>query len=259
MKPGGSCSFVAKYENAVWAVWHFVSPDGKTDLTYEEAAKQFPTLVITNGMYSHLKLSNIPADLNGWRVYCRYSNKAGYTDTQSALITVTSAPAPTPTPTPAPTVAPTPAPTVAPTPEPGPVANPWVDTLVLEDAVAGSGVSFTPPVEEAIPAGLTLKTYRYTAGVIEAAYADANGDIRLRIRKSNTLSGTDLSGDLNSYSNTWDLNLKGLALQCKGDGSTINAAYASSANNYYSIVCNPGQEGAGLTPDQLNSIINGMQ
>ena len=28
---GGHAEFVARFENAVWAVWHFVSPDGETD------------------------------------------------------------------------------------------------------------------------------------------------------------------------------------------------------------------------------------
>ena len=89
---GGSCFFAARYHNAIWAVWHFVSPDGKTDLTYQEASKQFPTMKILNGMYSTMKLENIPAEANGWKVYCRYSNKAGSVDTASALITVKSAP-----------------------------------------------------------------------------------------------------------------------------------------------------------------------
>ncbi len=86
---GGSCSFSARYQNATWAVWHFVSPDGKTDLTYEAASKKFPALKIYSGMYSDMKLENVPKDLNGWKVYCRYTNNAGSTDTSSALLTVT--------------------------------------------------------------------------------------------------------------------------------------------------------------------------
>ena len=89
VKVGGSAVFVAKYDNALWAVWHFVSPDGMIDLDYEQAADRFPTLEIVNGMYSRLTLNKIPLELNGWRVYCRYSNPKGYTDTGTALITVT--------------------------------------------------------------------------------------------------------------------------------------------------------------------------
>ena len=86
---GGSCLFLAKYENAELAVWHFVSPDGQTDMTYEAAQTAFPTMEILNGMYSNLQLRNIPYAANGWKVYCRYSNTgAGYVDTAMAKITV---------------------------------------------------------------------------------------------------------------------------------------------------------------------------
>ena len=88
VEKGGSCFFAARYQNAIWAVWHFVSPDGKTDLTYQEASRQFPTMKILNGMYSTMKLENIPLEANGWKVYCRYTNSAGSTDTASALLTV---------------------------------------------------------------------------------------------------------------------------------------------------------------------------
>lgn len=97
---GGSCYFVAKFENATIAVWHFISPDGHTDLTYEAAQKEFETMEIINGMYSTMQLKNIPYAANGWRVYCRYSNNNGYSDTKTALITVKANPNPTPSPSP---------------------------------------------------------------------------------------------------------------------------------------------------------------
>ena len=87
---GGSAYFVARYDNALWAVWHFVSPDGQTDLTYEEAAKQFPNMQIRNGMYSTMELTNMPLELDGWKVYCQYRNRAGSTNTEKATISVTA-------------------------------------------------------------------------------------------------------------------------------------------------------------------------
>ena len=90
VKPGGSCWFAAKHKGAQLARWHFVSPDGQTDLQYDEAAKQFPDLKIINGEYDTMQLKNIQADLNGWRVYCRFSNKAGAVDTEMATITVSN-------------------------------------------------------------------------------------------------------------------------------------------------------------------------
>ena len=87
---GGKCQFVTRYENAKWAEWHFVSPDGRRDLDYLQAAREFPTLKIVNGEGKDLTLENVPTTLGGWRVYCRFSNDAGSVKTASALITVTA-------------------------------------------------------------------------------------------------------------------------------------------------------------------------
>ena len=116
---GGSCSFIGNYENAIWAVWHFVSPDGKTDYRYENAVNVFTGLVIEGGDVSHLKLKNIPYSLNGWRVYCEYSNYAGAVRTNMATVWVNPkpTPSPSPTPTPTPTATPSPTPTAETTPE----------------------------------------------------------------------------------------------------------------------------------------------
>lgn len=121
---GGECYFVAKYENATIAVWHFVSPDGQTDMTYIGAQEEFKPVEIINGMYSTMHLKNIPYSLNGWRVYCRYSNSNGSVNTKAATITVIPAPVPTVVPTPIPTVEPTPVPTIEPTPTPVPTVEP---------------------------------------------------------------------------------------------------------------------------------------
>ena len=86
---GGSAYFVANHEGAIWAVWHFVSPDSVRDLSYSDAAAAFPTLQIINGDRPTMQLKSIPTALNGWKVYCRFSNNIGYTDTAVATITVT--------------------------------------------------------------------------------------------------------------------------------------------------------------------------
>ena len=87
----GWCQFVSRYENAKWAEWHFVSPDGTRDLSYLQAQLEFPTMKISYGYTKDLTLSSIPETLNGWRVYCHFSNESGSTDTATALITVKDA------------------------------------------------------------------------------------------------------------------------------------------------------------------------
>ena len=131
---GGECVFIANYSNAIWAVWHFVSPDGKTDYRFDDKAMQtaFPGLKVENGMYSNMSLKNIPAELNGWRVCCEYRNNSGSVRTNYATVNVRGAeaalaaasPEPTPTPTPEPTQTPTPEPTPTPTPTPETSPNP---------------------------------------------------------------------------------------------------------------------------------------
>ena len=97
----GKCQFVTRYENAKLAEWHFISPDGTRDLDYIQAQNEFPTLKVLNGFTKDLTLENIPESLNGWRVYCRFSNDYGAVNTNTAVITVkpaqsTSTPVPQP-------------------------------------------------------------------------------------------------------------------------------------------------------------------
>ena len=84
----GRCQFVSRYENAILAEWHFVSPDGRRDITYLQAEQEFPSLRVIMGNTKDMTLDNIPYSLNGWRVYCRFSNYYGFTNTATALLTV---------------------------------------------------------------------------------------------------------------------------------------------------------------------------
>ena len=84
---------MAKYQDAIWAVWHFVSPDGTRDLAYTDAAAVFQGLKIIGGDQSTMQLQNIPTDLNGWKVYCAFRNNVGSVNTDAAMITVSGAPA----------------------------------------------------------------------------------------------------------------------------------------------------------------------
>ena len=93
----GKCQFVTRYENAIFAEWHFVSPDGAEDLDYVQMQKKFPSLKILHGDSKDLTLENIPETLNGWKVYCRFSNKAGAVKTATATVTVKAGVKPSPT------------------------------------------------------------------------------------------------------------------------------------------------------------------
>ena len=124
---GGDCWFIA-YSDAPYAVWHFVSPDGKTDYRYDaqEIAKAFPGLQIENGNRDSLHLVNIPAEMNGWRAGCEFRNDIGSVRSGYAVVHVNGAPAATPSPSPSatPTAKPSPTPTPSATTTPAPTSVP---------------------------------------------------------------------------------------------------------------------------------------
>lgn len=135
--------------------------------------------------------------------------------------------------------------------------NPWKETADLEEAEKATGIDFEPPVENSLPEGYSLVTYRYMDDLLEAVYEKEDGQIVIRVSKQ--LSGTDLSGDYNTYSKEWEENFKGLVVNCKGDGTTANVATADLENIHFAVDCNPGEEGKGLDADQLKSLFMGMQ
>ncbi len=138
------------------------------------------------------------------------------------------------------------------------IPNPWTETSSLEEAAAGSGVDFTPPIDAALSCydGLALQTYRYMDGTIEADYT--NGSDTLIIRKSTDTEGQALSGDYSEYSSTWEYSMKGLLVTCRGDGSRMNEATFSVDSYHYAVSCDMGEEGKGITESDLTSLLMGM-
>lgn len=165
---GGRCAFVARAENADAYDWFFTK--GKTTYTVAEALKKFKGLKVSGEDGEKLSLRKIPTSLNGWKVYCVFTNEKGEIKSKKASITVrsqadvtakptakttaavtakptttakatagvttgtaTDAPttsAATDIPTPTPTVAPTDIPTATPTAAPSDVPEPPADTPV---------------------------------------------------------------------------------------------------------------------------------
>ena len=162
--------------------------------------------------------------------------------------------APTPEPTPEATTTP------EPTPEPS-QEDPWTETDDLAEAMKGSGLNFSPPVEQAIPKRgeetMQLWKYRWTKGTIEALYESVSDE--MRIRASLDKSGDDLAGVYEEYSQTWDQTLKGLTVHCKGDGENISVATFDTEDVHYAITYTPEAEDRGITADELNSIVNSLQ
>ena len=135
--------------------------------------------------------------------------------------------------------------------------NDWTTAVDLDAAVSISGVSFTAPSGAVLPAGTSATpSFRAKTGTLEANYSDTNS---LIIRKSTLTGGNDLVGDYTNYAGTWTIPVGALTVNCRGDGTTINAATCDLPSGYLSISYNMGKEGSGLNADQITSLINAIQ
>ncbi len=86
---GGKCTFTASAKGDTGITWRLQSPDGSEDFPLTDAPKHFKGLKVSGKNSDKLTLSNIPGELDGWLVYCRYANKAGKTDTEKVFLFVT--------------------------------------------------------------------------------------------------------------------------------------------------------------------------
>ena len=135
------------------------------------------------------------------------------------------------------------------------IPNPWTETTDIEEAAAIAGVRIDGP--DYPPRDLELVSYMAMPGTFSETLT--NGTDTLIIRKSTAAQGQELSGDFNEYSGTWTQYIKGLAVECRGDGKLLNEGTFHVDDEYWAILFNPGEEGNGMSPDELNTIINCMQ
>ena len=145
------------------------------------------------------------------------------------------------------------------------IANPWSEAATLEEAAAGAGLDGFDIVEPMtidlgeLPEGI----YRYMDGIAEADYEFPA--VSLTIRKglaSAAAEEGDISGDYNEYANSWTQSIKGLEVTCFGnrEGDATKTIW-TLGDTCYSITAYGlgGDTDYGLSPDDLNSLINGMQ
>ena len=123
---GSTAVFKVGAQNYKAITWHFVSPDGGTDIYVRDIPTYFPGSSVEGKNSKNLKIVNVQPEMNGWRVYVDFTG--GYSK-KSEMATlwiegmshddvITPTPAPTAEPTPVPTATPTAVPTLAPTEAP---------------------------------------------------------------------------------------------------------------------------------------------
>lgn len=55
--------------------WFFVNPENGEEIAGADLPKTFKTLKVSGSKTATMTLKNVPAELNGWEVYCRLANK----------------------------------------------------------------------------------------------------------------------------------------------------------------------------------------
>ena len=135
--------------------------------------------------------------------------------------------------------------------------NPWSDVASAADAAQAAGLkSFSVP-----DAGVKLSvgelgdwTFQCMDGMAQAK--NAAGDVGITIRKAVYAGDGDISGDYNTYEAEWPLTLKGLTVNCAGHSEdAANKVLWVRGDDAYCILA----DGAGLNPDDINSLINAIQ
>ena len=103
--------------------------------------------------------------------------------------------------------------------------NPWSDVASAEDAAKGAGIaSFTVSDDLGLTETKVLApTFRCMDGIAEA---DFDGEaFEVCVRKSETLTGQDLSGDYNEYPFEWTMEVDGMQVACRGYEEGLASAF----------------------------------
>ena len=105
VEPGSLVSYVSTAGFATSSIWMFVSPEGDGPMPPNELRDKFPQITIDDAGIGRIIIYNVPAELNGWEIFCRFyeSTRVYSTDSNRATINVIVPPSPTPAPTPEPT------------------------------------------------------------------------------------------------------------------------------------------------------------
>lgn len=84
---GGSCTFIARADNCDTITWYLT--DGDDNIPVTRASRYFDSIKYSlSDDGTKLKLSNIPADLDGWSAYAVFSNDEGDVESEEAYIEV---------------------------------------------------------------------------------------------------------------------------------------------------------------------------
>lgn len=143
------------------------------------------------------------------------------------------------------------------------IANPWTTVDSAQAAAEGAGLDGFDIAEMEISLGPVVpEEYRCMDGIAEANIPVGAVEMTIRKGLASASEDGDISGDYNSYNNEWTQNIKGLEVKCYGnrEGESTKTIWMVD-DTCYSITAYGagGDDDFGLSPDDLNSLINGIQ
>ena len=144
------------------------------------------------------------------------------------------------------------------------IANPWSDVADIAAAVEGAGIDgFDVPEGVEISLGeVKFNSFRCMDGLVEAVAEFPAVQMTLRKGLSSVAEDGDISGDYTEYANTWTQNIKGLEVTCFGnrEGDATKTIWSVDDTCYsINVLGLGGDTDYGLSPDDLNSLINAIQ
>lgn len=179
---GESALFIARADNAVKLEWRIVSKDTTRTVPATQAAVYFRGLNVSGEQTESLALTNIPAELDGWSVECKFTGADGKTlYTNGAVIRVNGA-TPTPAPTPSSYI---PGATTSPSPSPS-------------SYIPGSNTVTAPSIGTQ-PVGAVLSEGETVTLSVAASGADEAKGVKLsyqwyRSEQNSNANGTPIAG-----------------------------------------------------------------
>lgn len=144
------------------------------------------------------------------------------------------------------------------------MANPWSTADSLAAAAEGAGIgSFDLAEGSEISLGkVDVTAYRYMDGIAEAVVEFPAVEMTIRKGTLDNAPDGDISGDYTGYEHTWTQNIKGLEVTCFGnrEGDATKTIWATDDAAYsINVLGLGGDTDYGLSADDLNSLINGIQ
>lgn len=129
------------------------------------------------------------------------------------------------------------------------IANPWIDSDSLAEAVLDAGFDMTAP--EAVNSFMPKYYRSIKDDMLEIIYCDSEDKEAFRIRKARK-SDEDISGDYNAYETEKDITASDITAHLKANGTDVFVATWSKDDFDYSVVVDENHH---LTEEDMTRLI----